>query len=156
MFPSTPCSLRSFGKFSSCFVLALFDDDGAIWPATWDGLERVIDTYYAGDIAKKMKKHWPTLRSHTWDQLETVEKTSFSAVEEKDGQMTPEGYLQCEDSAFNARRFLANSLSVNRLFSGTGFTVDERNCGHKGTAEYFAVNRLLSSIPPAQLVNISL
>ena len=55
------------------FVLALLDDDGAIWPATWDGLERVVDTYYAGDIANKMKKHWPTLRSHTWDHLETLE-----------------------------------------------------------------------------------
>lgn len=141
---------------SQGFVLALWDDDGAIWPATWDGLERVVDTYYAGDIANKMKKHWPTLRSHTWDHLETLGKLSFSAIEEKEGQMTPEFYLQCEDSVFNARRFLANSLSVNRLFSGTGFTVDERNSGHKGTAEYFAVNRLLSSIPPPQLVNISL
>ena len=138
------------------FVLALFDDDGAIWPATWDGLERVVETYYAGDLATKMKKHWPALRSNTWDQLESLGKTSFAAMEEKDGQMTPEFYLQCEDSVFNARRFLADSLSVTRLFSGTGFTVDERNSGHKGTAEYFAVNRLLSSIPAPQLVNISL
>lgn len=36
------------------FVLALFDDDGAVWPATWDGLEKAIDVYYPGEIAMKM------------------------------------------------------------------------------------------------------
>ena len=116
----------------------------------------MISTYYSGDIAEKMKQHWPLLRSSTWNELEKLAGTTFSALEEKEGQMTPDLYLQSEDTATNARRFLANSLSVNRLFSGTGFTVDERNSERKGTAEYFAANRLLSSIPSAQLVNISL
>eukprot|EP00438_Fugacium_kawagutii_P014640 Skav204509 [mRNA] locus=scaffold527:367080:369479:+ [translate_table: standard] len=138
------------------FLLALFDDDATVWPATWDGLEKVIDTYYAGDIANKMKQHWPKLRSSTWSDLESASGTTFSALQQKDGTMTLELYLQSEDNVTNARRFLADSVSVNRLFSGTGFTVDERDPAQKGTAEFFTANRLLSSIPPRQLVNISL
>ena len=137
------------------FVLALFDDDGAVWPATWDGLEKAIDVYYPGEIAMKMKPHWPTLSRSTWNDLEAV-AGSFDALEEREGPMNLRSYLNADDTAINARRFLANSLSVNRLFSGTGYTVDERNSQRKGTAEYFAANRLLTSIPAKQLVNFRL
>lgn len=137
------------------FVLALFDDDGAVWPATWDGLEKAIDVYYPGEIAMKMKPHWPTLSRSTWNDLEAV-AGSFDALEEREGPMNLHSYLNADDTAVNARRFLANSLSVNRLFSGTGYTVDERNSQRKGTAEYFAANRLLTSIPAKQLVNVRL
>lgn len=104
----------------------------------------------------KMKPHWPTLGRSTWNDLEAIAGSSFDALEEREGPMNLDSYLNADDTAVNARRFLANSLSVNRLFSGTGFTVDERNSKRKGTAEYFAANRLLTSIPAKQLVDVRL
>ena len=74
--------------------------------------------------------------------------------------MTEERYAlpDTADTAANARRFLADALNLNPLFAGTGFTVDGRSSGNGsrggGTPEYLAENRLLSSFPSEQIIDL--
>ena len=58
------------------------------------------------------------------------------------------------DTTFNGRRFLSSALSLNRLFTGTGYTLDERDASGPGTAEFLTENTLLSSIPSAHIIEL--
>merc|ERR1712159_171435 len=102
------------------------DSDGSIWPADWDGVQRVIETYYSGNVAEKMQQHWSILRTTPFDIVKG---------DKEEGPMTEEQYLAAKDTAWNARRFLSSALSLNKLFTGTGYTADERAVnGQGGTA----------------------
>ena len=152
------------------FHLVLLDQDESIWPANWDGVQRAVETYHPR-AAERMRPHWTALRHASWKELEQQQmmKTpgeDFAALEARHGPMTEELYLNgdrsegssdgagTDDTPARARRFLASTLSLNRLFTGTGYTVDERVALRRGTAEYFAPNRRLSSLPPTQVVEI--
>ena len=135
----------------TCFKLVLFDDDN-VWPADWAGVERVIATHYP-ELAPKLDRHWAAIRRPgAWEELETQAGETFAQMDRRDGPMTTERFAAAADTCANARRFLAATLSLNQLFTGTGFTHDERGAPGKGTAEYFAANRLLSSVPKNQVV----
>ena len=144
------------------FRLVLLDREDTVWPADWDGVQRAVETYHPR-AAEIMRVHWPVLRSLTWAQLEQQQQLftpgeDFATLDARDGPMTEEVYVNgdaADDTPARARRFLASSLSLNRLFSGTGYTVDERAASGRGTAEFFAANRRLSSVPPEQIVDIS-
>ena len=149
------------------FRLILLDKDDSIFPADWDGVERAVETYHP-QAAVKMRPHWPALRRLSWTELEQQQLAAtpgedFAALEVREGPMSEALYVNGEcvggvatdDTPARARRFLASTLSLNRLFAGTGYTVDERATSGRGTAEYFAANRRLSSVPPAQVVEIS-
>mmetsp|Transcript_81196 Transcript_81196/g.140964 ORF Transcript_81196/g.140964 Transcript_81196/m.140964 type:complete len:81 (+) Transcript_81196:1-243(+) len=70
--------------------------------------------------------------------------------------MTEDDYLYCSNTAANARRFLATALSLNRLFSGTGYTKDEFASNGLGSREYFAANFLLNTLPTTQIIPIDI
>jgi hypothetical protein len=143
------------------FRLVLLDSDDTIWAADWDGVQRAVETYHPR-AAEKMRTHWPALRSLSWAQLEEQQQMatpgeSFATLEARDGPMTEDVYVggvASDDTPARARRFLVSTLSLNRLFAGTGYTVDEREAGARGTAEFFAANRRLSNVPPEQVVEI--
>ena len=129
------------------FKLVLFDDDdGAVWPADWAGVQRVVEAYYP-ELASKVQPHWAALKAKSWEQLEEQAGAAFSELDARDGPMTAARYASAEDTAPNARRFLAAALSLNRLFAGTGFTSG-------GTAEFFAANRALADVPRDQIVEL--
>ena len=109
---------------------------------------------------------WP--QGLTWAELEEDASAPFAELDEREGAMTEDRYASAAtvDTAVNARRFLAATLSLNRLFAGTGYTQQERPpepeaaAGDGGgtpaaaTAEYFTENFLLSSIPPCQMIEL--
>ena len=132
------------------FKLVLFEDDGTVWPADWPGVWRAVEQYHPA-VASKISAHRAVLERLSWEELEAQAGVQLDAC---DGRMTEDTYSEAADTPMNARRFLAVSLSLNRLFAGTGFTVDERDRSAHGTAEFFAANRLLSSVPPAQIVEL--
>eukprot|EP00927_Polykrikos_kofoidii_P073875 TRINITY_DN69891_c0_g1_i1.p1 TRINITY_DN69891_c0_g1~~TRINITY_DN69891_c0_g1_i1.p1 ORF type:complete len:243 (+),score=37.33 TRINITY_DN69891_c0_g1_i1:69-797(+) len=137
------------------FKLVVFDDDGKVWRADWEGVRRAVWTLYAGGVASKLESHWAAMHQVSWDELEAQAGASFSELDEREGRMMADKYLSAEDTLVNARRFLAAELSMNRLFSGTGYTVDERAEDGRGTAEFLAANRPLTSIPACQIIDIS-
>ena len=135
------------------FKLVFFDEDGTIWKADWDGVQRAVETYHPR-VAEKIRPHWSTLRNRSWAELEAQFSVSFDSIEKSEGPMSEEAYLVAEDTAVAARRFLATALSLNRHFQGTGYTFDERGDGGGATAEFFAANRPLSQIPLSQVVDL--
>ena len=135
------------------FKLVFFDDDGTIWKADWDGVQRAVETYHAR-VAEKIRPHWSTLRHASWAELEAQFGVSFDSIEKSEGPMSEETYLVAEDTAVAARRFLTTTLSLNRHFQGTGYTFDERGDEGSATAEFFAANRALSDIPLSQVVDL--
>ena len=142
------------------FILVLFDDnERAVWPADWAGVRRAVQSYHPR-AAQKMAPHWQALRASSWAELEAEAGTPFAELDEQEGPMTEERYAlpDTADTAATARRFLADALNLNPLFAGTGFTVDGRSSGNGsrggGTPEYLAENRLLSSFPSEQIIDL--
>ncbi|CAE7226534.1 unnamed protein product, partial [Symbiodinium pilosum] len=135
------------------FKLVFFEDDGMIWKADWDGVERAVEAFHPR-AAEKICPHWETIRNTSWADLEAQFGVTFDVLEQSEGPMTEERYLAAEDTPVTARRFLASTLSLNRHFQGTGYTFDERADSGDATAEFFAANRPLSSLPAAQVVDL--
>ena len=135
------------------FKLVLFEDDGTVWPADWHGVFRAIEQYHPA-VASKVCRHRGALQQLTWDELESQAGSTFAELDARDGLMNEDNYLKAADTPINARRFLAVALSLNKLYAGTGFTADERDPSARGSAEFFAANRLLCSVPNAQVVDL--
>eukprot|EP00961_Rhodomonas_salina_P055376 744287-Rhodomonas_salina.1 len=132
------------------FKLVLFDDDGTVWPADWEGVQRAVAVYHPKVVAK-IAKHWDAVRNTSWEELEGASGQSFAELE----PMTEERYLEAEDTPAAARWFLASTLSLNKLFLGTGYTSD----GHSKDAsdaspEFFAANRPLKAVHPSQIIDL--
>jgi hypothetical protein len=133
------------------FKLAIFDDDGTVYRADWDGVHRVLETFYPAQLSK-VEAHWSALCTQSYPAIETQVGESFEALELRVGKMSPDRYMAAEDTVASARLFLQHTLSLNSQYTGTGCTADDAGGG--GTPEFFADNRLLCSIPSDQIIDI--
>ena len=103
--------------------------------------------------ASKIRRHWSSLQHQSYTKLESTDDHQALV-----STMTEELYLSSTtpDTPLSARRFLASTLSLNRLYTGTGQTLDMdsyRDCS-RSTAEFFVPNFLLSSIPQHQRIEL--
>ena len=110
--------------------------------AKWSGLATVLAAKHSEAICNKFAAHCDALASTPYDQLDPE-----GVIETSADPMSPEAYLEAEDTLPNARKFIKSQFSVDKAFSGLGSS--------SGFDEHVVCDTAINSIDGAQLVEIA-
>jgi hypothetical protein len=119
--------------------------------ATWNNVVEIVGDIYP-DTKDIFKASLHDLKTYTFDYYESITKKDWSEID-KVGKIDPD-FITYEafknsaggSSSVNAvliRMFLYFTVHLRELFSGDGYTYDDK--GNRGLLEYIAENKTISS-----------
>lgn len=135
------------------FKMALFavtpGDDYECVPATWDGLEYMVRTYYP-EAADKICAQLPTLQTMSFKEIQSISDYDIRMAARK-RLFWGRDVAEFDPSLNGVRQWLWDHVGMNEEFTGTGYTK-----GNYGTPEYFALNRRLDEFPALGLIDLKM
>ena len=138
------------------FKLVVFSAGHTALLATWDNIAAIASEVYP-DLAQDLYVQAKVLRSMPYSELQELAGYDFAKVAargpEDEQFMTYERYKRSKRTAAHTRAFYEHTLHMRRLFSGDGFTYDER--GNRGVQEYCSLNVPLRTLSGSELTDIT-
>lgn len=113
--------------------------------ATWEGLSKVTIKSYP-DLADDFCKFYPDLTNSKYDDFEKAAGYKFADVDDYSNPrfMSYDKYINSKRTVVEFRAFLYHVLHIRELFSGDGYTYDEK--GKRGLREFLILNKRISDI----------
>lgn len=137
------------------FKLVIFPEGGLALPATWDNILPLIRKIYP-DIASDIAQQIPILRSMGFELIEAVAECDFSEIDKAGTShpkfMTLDRFKASDKGAIAVRMFLYFTLHLRELYSGDGYTYDDK--GQKGLREYFIPNMPIKDLGDHIIIDI--
>ena len=146
--------IRYLLEKGTTFRLTLFPRPCDAVLADWSGLGFVLERLYDSKISALFERHRSSLTTLRFADIEAQGEKMSDAYKRGSADptfMTSERLSQ-DATLWQFRAFLYNELRLNELYSGDGYIRTES--GERGNAEYFFVNRPISTIPGAVSVKL--
>ncbi|MFX1573628.1 MAG: hypothetical protein ACFFB0_12830 [Promethearchaeota archaeon] len=139
------------------FKLVIFNAVSSCLLATWD------------NTAKLASKVYPKAKKKIYNKLEELTQVSFEKIEKESSMiwgeidkigtsdpnfMTYKRFKQSKGTLIDVRKFFYFTLHFRELFSGDGFTYNQK--GEKTLKEYICLNQKLKNFSDYRLIDIEI
>lgn len=123
-------------------------------PATWDGLFKATGQVYP-DIISDIQQHSAELIGTKYAAFEGQAGFKFASVDDVSNAnyMSHAAYLASPRKAVDLRRLFYHTLHIRELYSGDGYTYDEK--GKRGVKEYLMPNKKITDIHGAVVADMA-
>jgi hypothetical protein len=133
------------------FKLLVTTKGEKILRGTWDNLLILVKQLWSSTrIPEYLERNLDELKKHSnkqgWKKIMEKKELGFS------NKMTSEELDKRKGELWEVRLFLNDVLNLNELFSGDGYTYNDR--GEKGLAEYFSINQPISNLGDYKLIDL--
>ena len=139
-------------KDKTQFKLVVATRGDNIVSGTWDNLLKLVKNAYGktSKVSEALEKNLESLKTTRYEDIMTQKDSSFS------GKMTlqelEKRFEATEGKLWEIRMFLEDVLNLNKLYSGNGFTYNDK--GEKGVPEYFSINQPITELGNYKLINL--
>lgn len=137
------------------FKLAVFEEQGAAFSATWENVFRLTEQTYP-QLKNKLRKYYSRLKKIPFSEIQKQAPESFAQIEKvgkAHAHFIDEIKLEkiARPQLWQVRAFFYLRLHLNELYRGDGWTYDSK--GVRGLREYVSLNRKIEELPQGQLLD---
>lgn len=142
------------------FKLAVFPASSAdAVPATWDGVEVLLESNYPDVWEPHVKRHYATIREEPFQAIQKLAdydmlQANLAGRDHATGESSDPNYMSLQrlvkriekgdPSVVEVRQWLWDEIGLKSLYKGDGFTYDDNS--NRGPLEYLARNAPLADI----------
>ena len=155
-------------KEGKLFKLAIFPSSSAdAAPATWDGVESLLEANYPEVWEPHVKTHYATIRGQPFAAIQALAEydmlqANLAGRDHATGESSHPGYMSLQrlvrqiekgdPTVVQVRQWLWDEIGLKSLYRGDGYAYDDN--GTRGPLEYLARNAPLADIQGVVVLDV--